>query len=42
MRPLVEIMHPLVAFEEELRRLRELTVFGRLGARANSTTSSAR
>jgi pyruvate,orthophosphate dikinase len=24
--PLVEIMHPLVAFEEELRRLRELTV----------------
>jgi len=23
--PLVEIMHPLVAFEEELRRLRELT-----------------
>ena len=25
-RPLVEIMHPLVGFEEELRRLRELTV----------------
>ncbi|HEY8774025.1 MAG TPA: pyruvate, phosphate dikinase [Gaiellaceae bacterium] len=24
--PLVEIMHPLVAFEEELRRLRELTI----------------
>jgi pyruvate,orthophosphate dikinase len=24
--PLVEIMHPLVGFEEELRRLRELTV----------------
>jgi pyruvate,orthophosphate dikinase len=24
--PIVEIMHPLVAFEEELRRLRELTV----------------
>jgi len=24
--PLVEIMHPLVAFEEELRRLRELTM----------------
>jgi pyruvate,orthophosphate dikinase len=24
--PLVEIMHPLVAFQEELRRLRELTV----------------
>jgi pyruvate, orthophosphate dikinase len=24
--PVVEIMHPLVAFEEELRRLRELTV----------------
>jgi len=24
--PLVEIMHPLVAFDEELRRLRELTV----------------
>jgi pyruvate,orthophosphate dikinase len=24
--PLVEIMHPLVAFEEELRRLRDLTV----------------
>jgi pyruvate,orthophosphate dikinase len=24
--PLVEIMHPLVAFEEELKRLRELTV----------------
>ncbi|HKP17896.1 MAG TPA: pyruvate, phosphate dikinase [Gaiellaceae bacterium] len=24
--PLVEVMHPLVAFEEELRRLRELTV----------------
>jgi len=24
--PLVEIMHPLVAFEEELRRLRELTL----------------
>jgi pyruvate, orthophosphate dikinase len=24
--PLVEIMHPLIAFEEELRRLRELTV----------------
>ena len=24
--PLVEIMHPLVAFAEELRRLRELTV----------------
>ncbi len=24
--PLVEIMHPLVAFEEELRRMRELTV----------------
>src|SRR5262249_55218925 len=24
--PLVEIMHPLVAFEEELQRLRELTV----------------
>ena len=24
--PLVEIMHPLVAFEEELRRLREMTV----------------
>jgi pyruvate,orthophosphate dikinase len=23
--PLVEIMHPLVGFEEELRRLRELT-----------------
>src|SRR5262249_12076441 len=26
--PLVEIMHPLVAFDEELRRLRELTVQG--------------
>jgi pyruvate,orthophosphate dikinase len=24
--PLVEIMHPLVAFQEELRRLRELTI----------------
>jgi pyruvate,orthophosphate dikinase len=24
--PVVEIMHPLVGFEEELRRLRELTV----------------
>ena len=24
--PLVEIMHPLVAFAEELRRLRELTL----------------
>ncbi len=24
--PLVEVMHPLVAFEEELRRLRELTI----------------
>jgi pyruvate, orthophosphate dikinase len=24
--PIVEIMHPLVAFEEELRRLRELTI----------------
>src|SRR2546430_6058826 len=24
--PLVEIMHPLVGFEEELRRLRELTI----------------
>ena len=29
--PLVEIMHPLVAFEEELRRLRELTDLGRRG-----------
>ena len=45
--PLVEIMHPLVGFAEELRRLRELTV--RHGRRRSSrgraldrATSSAR
>ena len=39
--PLVEIMHPLVGFGEELRRLRELTV--RVAARrASSSISSGR
>ena len=40
--PLVEIMHPLVAFEEELRRLRELTVRGRRGGGAESSTCAGR
>ena len=44
--PLVEIMHPLVGFAEELRRLRELTLDTASAeleqARARSSTSSAR
>ena len=39
--PLVEIMHPLVAFEEELRRLRELTV-AIADEEGTSSTSSER
>ena len=37
--PLVEIMHPLVGFAEELRRLRELTVRASRTRRARSSTS---
>ena len=40
--PHVEIMHPLVAFAEELRRLRELTVRSRPRRDVASRTSSAR
>ena len=39
--PLVEIMHPLVAFREELRRLRELTI-ETASTRPTSSTSSGR
>ena len=40
--PLVEIMHPLVGFAEELRRLRELTVRAAEEEGGASSTSSAR
>ena len=40
--PLVEIMHPLVGFEEELRRLRELTVAVAEEEDAGSSTSAGR
>ena len=39
--PVVEIMHPLVGFEEELRRLRELTVRVDGGGGAGGRLTSA-